>query len=209
MRAARDTAGPAGPARVGIFGGSFDPPHVGHLLAASDASDALGLDRLLFVPAAAQPLKHGTRGAAPAATRVAMVEALVGDDPRFAVDALEIARGGLSYTVDTLETLAARWPGAQRMLLVGADVLDTFVRWRDPLRIRALATLVVLVRAVDGAVPGAVPPDFPGGLPQLLPTRRIDLSSTEVRERVAAGRPIRGFVPDAVATIIRDARLYQ
>ncbi len=138
-----------------------------------------------------------------------MVEALVGDDPRFAVDALEIARGGLSYTVDTLETLAARWPGAQRMLLVGADVLDTFVRWRDPLRIRALATLVVLVRAVDGAVPGAVPSDFPGGLPQLLPTRRIDLSSTEVRERVAAGRPIRGFVPDAVATIIRDARLYQ
>lgn len=201
----------AAPSRVGIFGGSFDPPHVGHLFAASDAFEALGLDRLLFVPAAAQPLKHRGRGPAPPAVRVAMIEALIGDDARFAVDALEIDRGGLSYTVDTLESLATRWPDAQRSLLVGADVLDSFVRWRDPLRVRALATLVVLVRAVDGggAVADAVAPAFPGGLPRMLPTRRIDLSSTEVRARVAEGRPVRGFVPDAVAQIIRDARLYQ
>ncbi|GJG88385.1 putative nicotinate-nucleotide adenylyltransferase [Gemmatimonadetes bacterium T265] len=194
------------PSRVGIFGGSFDPPHVGHLLAASDAVEVLGLDRLLFVPAATQPLKHVGRGPAPDAARVAMLRALVGDDPRFAVDALEIERGGLSYTVDTLDTLAGRWPAARRFLLVGTDVLRTFDRWRDPLRVRALAALVVLVRGDDER---AVPPDFPGGVPRLLPTRRVDVSSTEVRARVAAGRSVRGFVPDAVAAIIRDGRLYQ
>ncbi|HEY0778180.1 MAG TPA: nicotinate (nicotinamide) nucleotide adenylyltransferase [Gemmatirosa sp.] len=212
MAAADPDAGRrAAPFRVGIFGGSFDPPHVGHLLAASDAIETLALDRLLFIPAATQPLKHPARRPASAALRVAMVEALVGDDPRFAVDALEIDRGGLSYTVNTLEHLAARWPDAHRTLLVGADVLGTFDRWRDPLRVRALATLVVLVRAVDAAgfVPVAVPPDFPGGPPRLLSTRRIDLSSTEVRDRVAAGRSVRGFVPDGVAAIIRDAGLYQ
>jgi len=199
----------AAPSRVGIFGGSFDPPHVGHLLAASDAVEALGLDRLLFVPAAAQPLKHVGRCPASAAARIAMLDALVGDDPRFRVDALEIDRGGLSYTVETLQTLAARWPGAQRFLLVGTDVLRTFDRWREPLRVRALATLVVLVRGVAGKDAGAVPPRFLGGLPELLPTRRIDLSSTEVRARVAAGRSVRGFVPEAVAAIIRDRALYQ
>ena len=212
MAAAAPDAGlGAPPARVGIFGGSFDPPHLGHLLAASDAVEALELDRLLFVPTAAQPLKHRDRSAAPASLRMLMLRALVDDDARFAVDALEIDRGGLSYTVDTLEHLAARWPDAQRSLLVGADVLRSFDCWRDPLRVRALATLVVLVRAVDGAAVAAeaITPTFPGGSPRLLPTRRIDISSTEVRARVAAGRSIRGFAPDAVAKIIRDARLYQ
>ena len=202
-----------GPARVGVFGGSFDPPHVGHLLAASDAVEALGLDQLLWVPAAAQPLKHrdaAGRPPAPAEARLAMVRALVADDPRFAVDALEIERGGLSYTVDTLETVAARYPGAERFFLVGADVLASFHRWREPLRVRSLATLVVLVRAVDGGAPA---PDaltaLPGGAPRLVPTRRVDVSSTEVRGRAAAGRPLRGFVPDAVAAIIRGGSLYQ
>ena len=201
------------PARVGIFGGSFDPPHVGHLLAASDAVEALDLDRLLFVPAAAQPLKHVGREPAPPALRIAMLGALVGGDPRFAIDALEIDRGGLSYTVDTLDTVAARWPGTQQFLLVGADVLNTFAKWREPLRVRALATLVVLVRALDGGRASehdhVASADLPGGLPRLLPTRRVDVSSTEVRARVAAGRSVRGFVPDAVAEIIRDGLLYQ
>ena len=139
-----------------------------------------------------------------------MVRALVGDDARFTVDALEIDRGGLSYTVETLDTFERRWPGTQQFLLVGADVLRTFARWRDPLRVRSLATLVVLVRAdVDAGAAPVVTPDFPGGLPRLLATRRMDLSSTEVRARIAAGRSVRGFVPEAVATIIRDGRLYQ
>jgi nicotinate-nucleotide adenylyltransferase len=132
--------------------------------------------------------------------------------------------------VDTLRTLRDRWPGAELVLLAGADVLTSFHLWRAPLRVRDLATLVVLTRAADpaggvplgtapartdGGVEGmarvapAVPPDFPGGPPVLLPTRRVDVSSTEVRARLAAGRSIRGFVPEGVADLIRSAGLYR
>jgi nicotinate-nucleotide adenylyltransferase len=194
---------PAG-SRIGVFGGSFDPPHVGHLLVASDAVERLALERVLFVPTAAQPLKRD-RVAVAATVRVAMVEALVRDDPRFAVDRTEVDRGGLSYTVDTLATLAERWPGRELVLLAGADVLGTFGRWREPHRIRQMAELVVLTRG-DAAEVG---PDFPGGPPTFLPTRRVDVSSTEVRTRLAAGRSIRGFVPEGVAEIIRSAGLYR
>lgn len=201
--------GPRGGPRLGVFGGSFDPPHVGHLFAAGDAAEQLGLDRVLFVPAAAQPLKADRRAAAGEA-RLAMVEALVGDDSRFGVERAEIERGGLSYTIDTLASLAARWPGGELVLLAGADVVATFSRWREPHRIRQMATLVVLTRGeVAGAAPPAVGPDFPGGLPVFLPTRRVDVSSTEVRARLAAGRSIRGFVPEAVADLIRSAGLYR
>jgi nicotinate-nucleotide adenylyltransferase len=193
---------PAG--AVGVFGGSFDPPHVGHQLVVTDAAEQLGLDRVLLVPTAAQPLKQERRPA-PAAARVAMVEALVADDARFAVDRAEVDRGGLSYTADTLATLAERWPGRELVLLAGADVLATFHRWREPHRIRQLARLVVLTRG-DAA---AVVPDFPGGPPTMLPTRRVDVSSTEVRARLAAGRSIRGFVPEGVAEIIHSAGLYR
>jgi nicotinate-nucleotide adenylyltransferase len=192
------------PPRVGVFGGSFDPPHIGHLLVASDAAEHLGLDCVLFVPAAQQPLKTDRRQA-PAELRLAMVTALVDGDPRFAVERAEIDRGGLSYTVDTLASLAARWPGGELVLLAGADVLATFARWREPHRIRQLATLVVLTRG-EAAAPG---PDFPGGPPVFLPTRRVDVSSTEVRARLAAGRSIRGFVPDAVAQLLRSAAVYR
>ena len=195
---------PARPLRVGVFGGSFDPPHVGHLLVATDAAEQLGLDQVLFVPAAQQPLKTDRRHA-PAQLRLAMVAALVADDPRFAVERVEIDRGGLSYTVDTLASLAARWPGGELVLLAGADVLATFARWREPHRIRQLATLVVLTRG-EASAPG---PDFPGGPPVFLPTRRVDVSSTEVRARLAAGRSVRGFVPDAVAELLRSAAVYR
>ena len=176
---------------------------------ASDAAEQLGLGRVLFVPAATQPLKPDRRPAS-AELRLAMVEALVGGDPRFGVERAEIDRGGLSYTVDTLASLAARWPGGELVLLAGADVLHTFDRWREPHRIRQLATLVVLTRggAADAEAP-AVGPDFPGGPPVFLPTRRVDVSSTEVRARLAAGRSIRGFVPEAVADIVRSAGLYR
>ena len=203
------------PVRVGVFGGTFDPPHVGHLLVAADAMERLGLDRLVLVPAGTQPLKVGeiTGGAE---ARLAMTRLLVGDDPRFEVDPIEIERGGLSYMVDTLEALAGRWPDAELFLLVGADVLGTFHRWRDPERVRALATLAVLTR--DGGVVGAAstggpageaPPALPGGPPVFVPTRRVDVSSTEIRARLRAGKSIRGFVPEAVADFIRSARLYR
>ena len=192
--------------RLGVFGGSFDPPHVGHLLAASDAVDALGLDRLLFVPAAVSPFKQGVTAVA-ASDRLAMVRLLVGDDPRFEVDPIEIDRAGLSYTVETLTALASRHRDASLFLLVGEDVLPTFAQWREHERILALARLAVMRRGGDEAAAPraavAAPPHVP------LPTRRVDVSSTEVRERVRTGRPLRGFVPEAVAAYIERSRLYR
>ena len=189
--------------RIGLLGGSFDPPHTGHLLAAGDAFDALGLDRLLFIPAAIQPLKAG-QARASGDQRLAMVRLLVADDERFGVDSVEIDRGGLSYTVDTLTALSARWPAAELFWLVGADVLESFANWREPERIVQLATVVVLQRTGDAPDLAQMP-----GAARLLATRRIDISSTEIRQRVRDGKSIRGFVPDAVADFIAAERLYR
>ena len=187
--------------KLGLFGGSFDPPHIGHLLVAIDACEALALDRLTFIPAGVQPLKAGRAVASPS-QRYEMVRRLVGTDPRFTVDAIEIERPGLSYTVDTLATVAARETGSELFLLVGADILGSFNQWREPGRILELATLVVLERSGGGDLP-ALP-----GRSRSLPTRRIDVSSTEIRARVAAGKSIRGFVPDAVGEFIAAEGLY-
>lgn len=202
--------------RIGLFGGTFDPPHHGHLLAASDAFEALALDRLVWIPAAQQPLKVGTQSA-PAADRLAMTRLAVGDDPRFTVDAVEIERSGLSFSVDTVEGYARSRPGDELVVLVGADVLATFGRWKEPRRLALLARLAVLHRAVDGApvekaaIAGAITaitgPDVPA--PVVLETRRVDISSTEIRERARAGRSLHGFVPDAVARFIRERALYR
>ena len=200
--------------RLGIFGGTFDPPHVGHLLAAVDAFEALALDQLVFVPAALQPLKAGVRPA-DGEQRLAMVRALVEGDPRFSVDPIEIARAGLSYTVETLTEYERRHPGAERFFLVGADAVAAFARWREPGRVLRLARLVVLHRAVEDAdrMSGdelAALATEPGTLsPLVLETRRVDVSSTEVRARVRAGLSIRGFVPDAVAAHIERSGLYR
>jgi nicotinate-nucleotide adenylyltransferase len=186
--------------RLGIFGGSFDPPHVGHLLVVADAFETLRLDHLVFVPAALQPLKAGQAGAN-ARQRLEMVRLLVDDDPRFSVDPIEIEREGLSYTVDTLAAFAERHPEAERFFLLGRDVLASFGQWRDPERVLQLATLAVMQRAGEtGPVPaGAV----------RVETRRVDLSSTEIRDRARTGRTIRGFVPEAVAAYIAAQRLYR
>jgi nicotinate-nucleotide adenylyltransferase len=193
--------------RIGLLGGSFDPPHVGHLLAASDAYEALRLDRLVFIPAAVQPLKI-ERKSAGAAQRLAMTKMLAGDDPRFDVDAIEIDRGGLSYTVDTLMALTLRWPSAELFWLVGADIVSSFNQWRQPDRIVELATVVVLERDGGGAGDGIGEAALPPGM-RCLATRRIDVSSTEIRQRVKEGRSVRGFVPDAVADFIAAERLYR
>jgi nicotinate-nucleotide adenylyltransferase len=192
--------------RIGLLGGSFDPPHNGHLLAADDAFDALSLDRLVFIPAAVQPLKAGQAGAS-GEHRLAMVHLLAGGEPRLAVDAIEMHRGGLSYTVETLAELSARWPSATLFWLVGADVPTSFAKWREPARIAELATVVVMQRA-DGAATEADIASMPRGT-QVLATRRIDISSTEIRRRVREGKSIRGFVPDSVADYIAAHRLYR
>lgn len=190
--------------RLAIFGGSFDPPHVGHLLAASDACDQLALDRLIFVPAATQPLKAGMAGAT-ADERLEMVRLLVAGDSRFEVSSVELDRGGLSYTVDTLAHFATLYPHAERFLLLGTDVLGSFARWKEPERIVTLARPVLLARQSEADA------ELPAALRDVrrLPTRRIDVSSTEIRDRIRAGKPIRGFVTDAVAACIARGGLYR
>lgn len=209
--------------RIGIFGGTFDPPHVGHLLAASDAIEHLTLDRLVFVPAAVQPLKAG-RSTASAADRLAMVRLTVADDPRLETDSVEVDRDGLSYTVDTLKEFARRFPSAERYFLVGADVLASFALWRDPQTVLTLATLAVLTRRAEDAHDPASEAtrvdrqqhNATGSLVDELdqrstfvPTRRIDVSSTEIRDRVRSGRSIHGFVTDTVGEYISSHGLYR
>ncbi|HEY0021136.1 MAG TPA: nicotinate-nucleotide adenylyltransferase [Longimicrobium sp.] len=185
--------------RLGVYGGAFDPPHLGHLTAASDACDALGLDRLLWIPSAVHPLK-------PVRTapelRLEMVRAAIQGDPRFAADDLELRRTGPSYTVDTLRALRQREPGAALFFVTGADNLADLPRWREPDQIARLATLAVMSRAGDQL---SADPAFPA-VP--VPVTRVDLSSTEVRRRVAAGLSIRYLVPEAVREVIARERLY-
>jgi nicotinate-nucleotide adenylyltransferase len=194
--------------RLGVFGGTFDPPHVGHLLAAVDAIERLGLDRMVLVPAAQQPLKVGTVAAAPA-QRLEMTRLLAGDDPRFEVDPIEIDRAGLSYSVETLEELSRSHDRAELYFVVGADALETFERWREPRRVMELARLVVLRRTADAVALPRLMQEAPGREPIVLASRRVDVSSTEVRSRVRAGLSIRGFVPDAVAAYVQAAGLYR
>ena len=193
--------------RLGLFGGTFDPPHVGHLLAASDAYDALHLTRVVFIPAASQPLKQGVVAASPS-ERLAMLRLLVGEDARFEVDPIEIDRGGLSYTVDTLEAYATRYPAVKRILLIGEDLAEQIATWHRSERIADLARVIVLSRGRD-----AVASDTRGSgsaLPvERVATRRVDVSSSEIRARVRAGLSLRGFVTEAVADYIRAAALYR
>lgn len=204
--------------RIGIFGGTFDPPHVGHLLVAQEALAVLALDRLVFVPAAQQPLKVG-HGAAPAEARLEMVRRTVLGVPRISCDAIEVDRSGLSYSVDTLAEYARRFPADELFFLLGLDAARSLPSWREPRRLAELARLVLLGRGGDvGAgregdaeetmrqlrdVTGAAPP------PICVSTRRIDISSTEIRERVRTGASIRGFVTDEVARFIEASGLYR
>lgn len=189
-------------ARVGIWGGTFDPPHLGHLIAASDACRALALDGIVWVPAGEQPLKRG-RVRTPAALRLAMVRAAVAGDARFSVDPLEVERPGPSYMADTLAALAARAPGDARVLLLGADAWREFPRWRRPEAVARLAALAVLSREGEDVAAG--------GPFDARPVRvtRVDVSSTEVRRRVAAGECIRYLVPEAVRALIEAHGLYR
>lgn len=191
--------------RIAVFGGSFDPPHAGHLIAAGDACDQLELGRVLFVPAATQPLKVG-RAAATAEQRLAMVRLLVAHDPRFEVSAFEVEQGGLSFTVNTLSHFASLHPADELYLLLGADVLESFGQWREPGRILQLARVVLLERQRNES---ALPAGLEWASVLRLPTRRVDISSTEVRERVRLGKSVRGFVTDDVAAYIARVGLYR
>jgi nicotinate-nucleotide adenylyltransferase len=189
--------------RIGVFGGTFDPPHVGHLILAADAIDSLRLDRLIFVPAGLQPFKVDSPAIASGSDRVEMLRLAAGDDHRYAVEDTEIRREGLSYTVDTLEEIARKNVEAQLFLLVGQDTLAGFDGWKRPARIRELATLAVMQRA--GSDSGEA--RGPAGV-MAISSRRVDVSSTEIRDRLAAGRSIRGFVAEPVERFIAARGLY-
>jgi nicotinate-nucleotide adenylyltransferase len=191
--------------RIGVFGGTFDPPHVGHLLLASDAREALHLDRLIFVPAATQPLKVHAPPVASPRDRLEMVRLAVADDANYTIDDTEIGRKGLSFTVDTLEQLSKKNPGAEFFLLLGEDSLAGIDDWRSPERIRELATLAVMRRSGSERSPVAAIAD---GV-TTVSARRVDVSSTEIRERLRAGKSIKGFVPESVERFIEARGLYR
>jgi nicotinate-nucleotide adenylyltransferase len=184
--------------RVGVFGGTFDPVHVGHLAIAHAALESLPLDRVLFVLARRSPLKD--RGpVAGEADRLRMLELAVAGEPRFAVSRAELDRQGPSYTVDTLERLA----GADELFLIlGSDAIADFPRWKDPERIAKLATLVVAER------PGA--PERMGDAPiARFDAPRLDISSRELRARAARGLSLRYLVPDPAWRHIEARGLYR
>jgi nicotinate-nucleotide adenylyltransferase len=204
--------------RVGLFGGTFDPPHQGHLVAAQEALEQLALDVVYLMPAGEPPHKP-VQGMTPAPLRLAMVHAAVAGHPGFQVRDDELKRAGPSFTVDTLRALKKANPEDDVFLILGADQWRAFHRWRAPDEIGRLATLVVLNRGRDGARdseetgkqgPLPVPPGMakPASIVEIsIPA--LELSSSEIRERVRTGRSIRFLVPDEVRRIIREAQLYR
>ena len=198
--------------RIGLFGGTFDPPHLGHLVLAECARDRLRLDEVRFIPAGRPPHKPGARISG-AQHRVAMARLAVRRNPAFTVSTLETRRGGPSFTIETLRVVAARSPGARLFLLMGGDSLEEFAGWREPEAILRLATLAVAER------PGAGPARRQGVGPAArrgarrrvtwLDNAEIAVSSSLVRARVRAGRSIRYLVPEAVAAYIARHRLYR
>lgn len=198
----------AGGLRLGLLGGTFDPPHVGHLLLAEAAREQLHLDRVLFVPAHVPPHKRG-RPVTPARTRRALlVAALRGTG--FGLSTIELDRPGPSYTVDTLELISRAQPGTKLFLLVGADSLGDLPAWRNPERILSLATLVVAARpGTKLAGLQRAPLARQRSAIKFLGNVAVDVSSSRLRARVAAGRSIRFLVPSAVERAIERLGLYR
>lgn len=193
--------------RIGVFGGTFDPPHLGHLVLAEWAWARLELDRVLLVPASAPPHKLGRRLSEPA-HRLAMTRLAVRGNPALAVSDLETRRAGPSFTVDTLLALRRRHPGARLFLLMGEDSLADFPTWRDPAGIARLATLVVAARPRAGTAARAARPPR-GARVVRLDNPLVDVSSSALRARARARRPLRYLVPDTVAAYIERHRLYR
>jgi nicotinate-nucleotide adenylyltransferase len=191
--------------RIGILGGTFDPVHVGHLVAAVNARHDLGLDRVVLMVANIPWQKAGTRQVSPAQDRLEMVKAAVGGVPGLEASALEIERGGPSYTADTVSQLAAMNPGAELYVIVGWDVSAELGTWERLDEVRDMARLVVVNR------PGTPPP---GGLRQLgwrldqVSVPNLEISSTDLRARAAHGRPLDYLVPEAAVRVIRERGLY-
>jgi nicotinate-nucleotide adenylyltransferase len=198
-------------ARVGLLGGTFNPPHLAHLVCAQEAYVALGLDRVLFIPVHTPPHKEAEHDPG-VAHRLELCRRTVAGDDRFAVSTVDADVEGRSYTVDTLRRLHDQSPEDELTFIVGADMAHTLPEWRDPEAILALAELGVAGR---GDVGRSAIMDRVSGIKgareriRFFDMPRIDISSTMLRRRVAAGEPLRYLVPDVVAAYIADERLYR
>jgi nicotinate-nucleotide adenylyltransferase len=196
--------------RLGIFGGSFDPVHNGHLALARACQQQVGLDEVWFMPTAVQPLKaHGPH--AGDSDRVEMLRLATADEPAWRVCTLEIERGGRSYTIDTLRQLHEELPEAELFFLIGADALRDAAQWKEPREIFRLATPLIVHR------PGEAQPDLaalgtlcaPETQPQIVNMPLVDVSSTEIRRRVAARETIDSLTPVAVGEYIAQHKCYE
>jgi nicotinate-nucleotide adenylyltransferase len=198
--------------KIGILGGSFDPPHFGHLLLAQDAAESLALDKIIFIPAAAAPLKPAGP-VAPADSRLAMTQAAVAahGQPAWEVSDEEIRQGGTSYTYHTAQHLRTLYPDAELYWLIGADQLRQLDRWHRAAELFDLVQFAVADRnhLLSDA---ATTPDFPrpptGARIVRLPFRNVDISSTEIRARLRAGLPVDLFLPECVHRLIQRQSLY-
>ncbi|MBV9876217.1 MAG: nicotinate (nicotinamide) nucleotide adenylyltransferase [Verrucomicrobia bacterium] len=183
--------------RIGIYGGTFNPVHHGHLILARQALEEFKLDQLVFVPAAESPFKIQNHSA-PAGDRLAMLRLAIAGEDRFSVDAIEIERGGVSYSIDTVKMFRNRDPGAELFFLVGEDNADRLTEWHRFEELKKLVYFVVLSRSEDFQSP-----EYP------VVQRRIEISSTEIRNRVANQESITYLVPESVKHYIEQHQLYQ
>lgn len=189
--------------RIGVLGGTFDPPHVGHLVTAVNVRHLLGLDRVLMVVANEPWQKVGTRDVTPAQVRMEMVRAAVRGVDGVEASDLELRRGGPSYSVDTMQALSEAHPGAELFLVVGADAAAELHTWHRPEELAATCSLVVVDR------PGSettLPEGFRGARVEVP---RLEVSSTDLRARAVDGRPLRFLVPDPVISLVRELDLYR
>jgi nicotinate-nucleotide adenylyltransferase len=191
--------------RIGVFGGTFDPIHVGHLVAAVNAKDALGLDRVILMVANVPWQKAGTRAVSDAEDRFALVQAAVGEVPGLEAGRLEIDRGGESYTADTLTELQQIHPGSELFLVVGWDVASELATWDRQEDVQGLATLVIVNRPGAGRPHGL---DGDGWRVAEVTVPNLEISSTDLRERAADGRPLDYLVPEAAVQFLRARGLY-
>ena len=185
--------------RLGVFGGTFNPIHIGHLVLAETAREQLRLDRVLFIPAHQPPHKQGERLLA-GAVRFKLVQLAIKHQPAFVASDIELKRGGISYSVETVKMLRQRLPHATWFLLIGQDMLS--VRWAAWKELKRLCTVVVAKR------PGTRPARREAGL-KWLAMPLMDIASSDIRARLKSGRSIRYLVPPAVERYLRQHRLYQ